>query len=1329
MNLKKHCNIIFIYFIISLFPSLATAESNYIANYTNVNSDTVTSQASISNAISLTGDAFASLGFFTVTPTISGSFPNYVSNYFQVCFGDNWKVESPSGNSIFNAKIKAYNEVIVSCIGFRGSVTLHAYGQCKYIGLKRVCGRFTGPCENDNDRCCGSDSCGAPSSSSKSCPNCKQESAYRICAYYDPPIPIDPNDNNYDLMPFHKNTPAPPAVTGGDNLVVIGAMIVAAGLFVPGLGAGAIAVGGALMLAGGIMELIEVITSTINYVVFKNVGCIDVPLAPSPPPFFSPLIPANAYPGVISICKYSPKYYLDSSTQSGLLSNGYTQAQIDQMQYKQNSTSDDLCENGGTLGSAKQYSTYENPAVRIHFSNPLPICATQSTYDVCVMGSSLDSPKEIQTDNNGLLPVCSESIINNCVRFPSGRATGGPFRTNYSLTASSALGASGFVSNPVDTTYVVVDPSLQSLALKGIDDAEYVDSSIGNTVTAFDTDGQERSFYVSLNDSGDQVCVTDKTVSGADVALACVDRPLVMNPPSITPCPTSTSCGYSGQDISTQPRMSISLGSPAKTAIMGIDTTIINPEDNTSFLAPTAFCAQDDIVTSGNSSSNQAPCYIYGSQFTAYITDADNQTPATSSNGTITPNIGGAEYVGGIQYSQGVYCRGATKLCLSGYNNPGKVVVAKIIELTNSDTGTTELVVSDKISDRVIPASSASLPLNPNTLFNKETGYITGSTQITRLAYGFQQSPGGEYYENSACTSNGRSCIASSVSYPTSTICTCPDYTTTPTSTYSCTIQGCEYAFEVSDGGTKTTSYTGYTDGFNQYLLSDGNGYGERPLNPLEQGLCTDITQPTCPAITSPGTNDGLATWPKTDSGLTATGTCLGGTETADGNAPTRQCLFVDSATNKPNGCPETQGLLFTSVTNACGATVPTWWPSEFLYEQSKFQGAIINMFNVTPYYMRSFTPQYNNYNQITYAKIRKYHYNSAYIPEQWVTTNWHHCKEYGGSIDINRTPRSHMNGDQEMLFITQANWRNIWMKDWDGDGEPNDLTWLLDSVSNGCYVYNVNNYVSTTKNNLTVGLKICKSGSKVSFSLVDLSANGSTSYTNTAYIMQSNIVAYDRISTSGQDNDWHGMPLKTEITNSVNSNTDTNLINHGFVVQTTGFSSPTFDSSLIKSPPSDFISNNTTENMTVKYGFTGYYKYDTSRRDYRKTTNFYNSGVAGEQGGYNPAAPTTVGSCALSNYRQNTNYSGSVTKYNYFIYPSTTTYNGSQLTSYPYSSFYISSQYVYTGYNGSHKDNPWPRENYCNVRAEFKNFVSGNSAKNPHMFLWSSPTDYRICN
>lgn len=1306
------------------------ASQNFVANYTQINSDITTAKATGESESGSggggSGNVFVMSGFFVVTPTIKCNVNGCSTNYFDVCFKDSWSVSSPSGNSIFDPKIRVTNTIIFSCIGARGSATISAFGECKVLNLiSRACARFAAPCQNDNNYCCNGDSCSANNSK---CPGCKQESAYRICAYYDP---IDLNDWNMASMPFHEKSSVPPEVTGGENIIALGALLVAAGLIVPGLGTTTVAIGLAIMLAGGIMELIEFISSTINYIVIENVGCIDVPLAPSPPPFFSSIVPSIPNASITSICQYSPEYALSSELQSALTSSGLTQDQITRLNNIQASTADALCEVGGTA-AAPQYSTFENPAVRIYFSNPMPLCTggESAVDDVCVYGKALDSPDDLQSTNLSLLPICSGSITHNCLSFPSGRTVGGPFRAYYNVQAASGMDITVGNNAPSSTPYFITNPSLQTIKVGGIDDSQYADIAAGNSVTIYDPNSNPRTFYVSLSSPGDEVCVTDKTTVNDEVSLGCVPRPIPMNPPTLTSCPNTSTCSYGSNDsIQNQPRFSVSIGSPAKSAIIGVDTLIADPDSTSNppnNLAPQAFCVKDDLTTNGNSTSNHAPCYVYGAQYSAYITDANNTTTASSLDGNITPTYVDGHYAGGIQYSQGSYCRGATKICLTGYSNPEQQVVAKMIQVKNSATGTTQYQVSNLISDRVIPASNASLPLSSSSLFNPETGYVYSSAQPTYVAYGFLNS--GQYFENTTCNSNGNACIATSNTYPSSTSCTC----TNEGVSSPCNITGCEWAFLQNSPNAQLTPQ-GYTDGVNQYMMNDGNGnpqYGLRALNSIEQGLCADIPQPTCAAVTNPGASDGYATWPEGTAGQTVTGTCLEGTEQIGGVAPTRQCSYPDDGTTLPNGCPTPTLPSFTTINNPCSYKIPTWWPSEFLYGNTKLKGAIINHFNVTPDYMNKLKATNNNYPQV-YLSGGAVRVKSV---EDWIDSNTiNSCKDYGSSgVKTSNVARSKSDADQEMLFISRTDWRNIWSKDWNNDGYSDDMTWLLDSTTsnNGCYVYNVNSYVTATISGIVVGLKICKYNNKISFALVDLTS-GKTDYTNTDYLMQSNLIYYDLKASENIGYD-HQLQAQTLVANSASS-ANAYYINNGFVVDTTGFNNSFSGQLDFANPPSGFVSIQTAESVEVNYALASIYKFDTSKNDYEKYTNFV-TGSGTLQGSDSYSNPTyyNLSSCALSVYRSAVDYSTTPSNTAYFSFPSTSINRyPSGKKNYPstYRSPFISSLYVYTQYNGGNSESDWPYSDNCQMKVRVRNFVKGNSAMNPSMFLWSSPTSYNVCN
>ena len=1287
----------------SSVPYYDTSVQFINANYSVVASNTSDIAADIYNPVAgaLTGAAtevgesianFAN-GFYIVTPrVITTSTSPYFRLDFSPCTKNKWEVTSPIPNTIFKPVIKAHMEKVTACLGYHGSVTLSAWGECKTMGFERACARFTAPCDHDNDHCCPGKECDNPAPSS--CPGCKDQTAYRICVFDDPMLPWDLNDNNVHLMPFHERSPAPPTVTGGDDVTNTGALILAAGILVPGLGATVMAIGAATMLAGGIMTLAEIITSTINYTVTKTGGCIDIPMAPSPPPFFPTVVGSTPIASVTSICAYSLDYYINEATQAEYRNYGLPQSEITNLQYKQPSTISQPCEISGIIGTASVYSSYEYPAIRVSFNNSIPLClssTTTSTVDTCVLAQNMDIPANLESLNKSLIPICSTPSDINCIKFPSGRTTGGPFRAKYNLINNNENPAS------VVSTPFVWPTSGFSIELAGINDNEYVDLGVGTSATIYDLDNTARIIQAQYNANGDEICAQDITdSSGLPIEIGCSPRPALMQPPEVA--------ALGGANADTQPKISVSVGTPAKIGVIGVDVAFPNPtstESPPSFLAPTAFCVSDDIVAGGGTTSaNPTPCYIYAGLFSAYITDNYNQTPASAplGDGTVTPTATGQ----GIHYINGMYCSGATKICLSGYSDNNKKVIARTKKVTATVNGLTvdEYVVSDDVRDRIIPpyVLNEAYPLEDHALlFNPDTNYNTGTVTTPRIAIGFLNS--GQYVENSTCTTDDISCVASSASYPTTTNCTCAMLSTPR----SCEVQGCEAAFEVTDPDNDKLNYLGYKDNNGiLYNFLDGSGkeqYGERPLNSIEQNLCANMTRTTCPGISdaNSGVADGNASWPTVNAGDESTGTCIGDSSQNAAGPPTRTCAYIPDGTTKQSGCPN-YTIAYSSVTNPCATNIPTWWPGEFLYAQSTYQGAILNQFNIIPEYMSKITPSAGNSTPLSYYNNP---WGSGYLattPEPWVSTTYTSCKTYGSNINKNLTPRTQTNGDQEMLFITRDNWRAIWSE--------NDLSWLTEAngTNNGCYVYNISGKLHASVNaSVTPGLKICKSQSKISYSLVDLAANSSTSYTNTAYIMQSNIVAYDQIATASASTVNDNFVPKVIVTNSVSSGYK-QYINHGIVVNKSGFTSYSIP---INDRPADFVAVSSAESIKSNYSLTGKYHYWTSKGNYYRSDTLSSNN----------------NSCALSIYRQSVSYSSTPSTKSYFKLPnSTRTYNT------PYTPA-LSSLYSYTQYDGGNRKGTWPNQSWCSMSAEFKNYTAGNSAANSSMFLWSSSTSYDVCN
>lgn len=1297
-------------------------------------------------------------GFYAVAPFI---WQNGVLVANPACFQSTWSVSIPANNTVFNPAISVSNTTLVFCVGTRGTITLNSFGQCKAIGLLRTCARFTPPCQYGNNWCCSGD-CSVGAADDSTCPSCQAASAYRICAFYDLPIPLDPNDNNIDLMPYQEHTPVPPAVTGGSTIATEGAMLTAAGALVPGLGLGVQMIGEAMMVAGGIMELVQVITSVINYTVVSNVGCIDVPLAPSPPPFFSSIVGTTPTASASQICQYSPEFQVTTA-------DGYTEAEAAELNYKQVSTPGIACEIGAGTSSSPSYSSFENTSIRVFFENPLPLCTGNSApgnLDTCVVGSNIAAPDSLAQTNNSLLPVCTNGTTSNCIKFPSGNNSGGPYRTYYTLTSNIS-------GSTATTTYVdLTNNANYSLALTGINDNAYIDIVAGSSGTITDFTNTARSFSANIDTTGTQICAYDTTdSSGQPLLVNCFDRPISTTFPTVTPC--ANGCNYASSNTPTQPVVSVSVGNPAKTGVMGVALALTDPASTSSppgILPPTPFCIQDDNISNGTASNtnNQVPCTIYSAPFSAYITDQYNSTPdsSPSGNGTITSyqsSNNSSAVVTGINYVNGSYCFGATQVCLTGYLNPIQTVVAKTVPITTTVNGltTTQYQVSNNIQDRVIPPyynptnpSQVLYPgaivgpnvSNPPALFDPSVNYLTSSIPNPTVTVGFIDTSNNTPVPNPACNSGTTSCVPTSTPAANSTVpvsCTCTG--ASGEAAIACTVQGCSVAFIASNPSENTTNYLGYQLGSNQYPLYDVNGnqaYGERPLNAVEQGLCAPIPSPTCAAIDEyqSSTNDGEATWPQTNLNDTAVGTCLPGTApatttstTASCNtppcpiSPTRTCGYIiDASVTLANGCPSST-IAFSSVTNPCNATTPAWWPSEFLYGQTNFQGAIIDQFYLNPTYIGKIIPSSANSSQIASS-------GSATVPEAWITkgTKYNSCKVYGGNTNLAQTPRSSTDGDQEMLFITRDNWRTIW--------NNNNLAWLVsdDNTANGCYVYNINGMLNASvPSSVTVGLKICKSQSKVSFSLVDLAVNNSTGSSNTAYIMQSNLIAYDVISTaSAATVNQAGTIFSPQITlNNQVGSVNNYPINHGIVIDKNGFTADTLQPG---KPPIGFDPVTTAESISVDYRSLELYLYSTSKGHYytytssdNQTTTNYGSGSLPNPIISSNASAYTVNNCALSIYRQAVDYSSTVHGTSYYAMPSNLSQLPSGKQSYPgYSGVYLSSLYSYTSYNGGNSGgSTWPNANYCAMSIQLYNYVAGNSAANTSMFLWSSPTNYSICN
>lgn len=1509
-------------------------------------------------------NAQASGATYTI-PMWCGSDPGtFCTPYF---YTHMW-VGTATSSTLFVPTITVYYDTLAGYIGYKGSVTLGSSGNnCDYIGATRFCARMADindygnnfACDSAGNSCiynssnsgCESTSCsitdmddvntgiqtctvgdtysvlGGESENynqtyycnnggfySNCCPGCRNVCSMRICAYQDPAASDDPleqcddivdcmgssSTSSNSLMPYFENEQTAYKATFGNEIYF-------------------------------------------NNVGGDNVGCVDVPLGPYPPPYCDPIIGSTPAVSVIDICDYSPEYELSQTTNdTGDVGN-----------YEQISTSNEVCElstvSGTPSASAPAYNVFEQPIARLYFNNALNICS--STYqlpnppppsgnDTCVQITSNLTPQEIWQNNESLIPVCSTTpgvSTENCVVFPSGRTTG-PSGSSTQLGSDYQYFRTYF-NEPGGSTPLSYGSDIASeLSLFGIYDALYDDISDQNlsysytstgtgssgsssytftnqygtkydygTITLYDYEGDVRTYgaFIDLGcdpylqagttgpGDGSQLCIDEINETSGNTPIGCYDRPW-MFPPTVSDCRDYSSCSYdSSVNISDQPRISVSIGgtslpngttTPVVTGVIGVDIL--------SETAPVTFCVLDDnhstaqqasdstaITTASNictqtttTTNNLSPCTLYQSNiFSAYITDDINYSTTSdpsATNGTKTPYTTGEQYTGGMQYNDYIYCRGATQICLSGYNNSLKTVITKMVATTTN--GTTTYAPSTILTDRIIPpyAIGETYPLSNTALYNPSVNNYYSGASTTNTYIGYYDSTAGTYIPGPGCpsaintTENGITCCVSTdettcssnqtvTTYPASLICTCTNSTG---ESYSCdnTICNTLYQEVIStsvDGTTTTTTtsvdgvtisttntttsgtgsstggvvtnyqiagnYTAYTtsnsddmpspwtnctysNGVTLCPVEDDNGnplFGVRELTAMELNLCVPLLTPYCDAIDSTDgytETNGYATWDQTAAGATDTGVCIGKAKESGRVSPTRSCVYQDTTSNGepvlyPNGCPQyTQ--VWGAVTNPC-YVAPPWWPGTFLAGNANYQGAIINQFSVAYDYRseisssKYLTPKSTNadpFNLFSGAYNTQYSSSSVtttsktstpIAPEPW-NSCYGSCKKDGDGTAANYA-RTITDGDQEMLYLTQAQWFDLW-------NVNNDMEWLLaspdNSANDGCYVYSLCTAVDDSGNctaaninanfaGITPAMKICKYQDNVSFALVDLGTYNSTTqtyayatdYTNDHYLMQSNIIAYRNYISSGSSNvsvnNWcdsssEDTTTSTYLSNNISDKTskyDTR-INNGIVVARAGFGSTSTDYDDSGTLPTSFVQCNAEkcgsctsgsctyqESVSIGYNFDHYYqgKHKDSNGITKHTTCNY----------YNPS--TTAGSTGTS-YKSSGSmdtYSTNTTNYYYTINPLAIFSNNMTLSSSQKASSYLLSStfdssydYYYTPNSTSiwlpkYCDDDTNEHDYCTMSVVINSYTPGNSAANTAMFLWSSPTSYNITN
>lgn len=720
--------------------------------------------------------------------------------------------------------------------------TLSAWGECDWMYSIRFCARATAPSNSEqlaNKQSSNGNSTGLAGYG---------PARVQVCGFQDSCDFMDTNGcliGNKGYMPFHRNSANPyynnQAATAADAL---GASAIASLGVLPGASV-------YLAIAGGVAALADKIQQTVNHVVISELGCVDIPSAPAPPPFCPTLTPTKPQAIVERICE---------ENEISVLSNPCvkTDARINELKLNA--------------------SSFERSLIRVGFNNIIPICSSEANADPCVRiyYPANQASSVIHNNYNDLIPICDANKTAPCVEFINSIIKGGSL---YRVVYQYRIGSKAAITNWVDTNDVNNQPLLYGVNNAGFADLSYyyrcafsdnyqlsscAVPSLSKQIFDTLTNSNSRLFSTNIDlNNNKQICVNEDTNNNK--LIGCVDRP-AMSKPIVTRCGVQQ-CDTSGNfcipdtacsdknltSSNTKPKIVVGIGSNKDNFLYGI-------------------------IGNGNSYNTNSPAnlYLHGVNLTSIITD-DNYTMPTASDCDANDNCnirGNFDtnnlYIGGLQYKNKQYYRGATKICLNGFNNKENVIA-----LLDQNS-----IPSQVLNQRVYPnyqSDSQVLAVD---------SYIPNQTKI--------------------CYTNRHYPIPTSNSW-----CNSCDQSWWGTVTFSqCT----------NDNQQDLAKMLNSYDGKNTAPFE-----GIRNKTAWELGLCVDVPPPNgCLASNSGSATEGYATWPQANVGDSVIGSCIDNYQTSGSTAigslnqfcnrygllssegaPTARCITIyQDAQKKASGQP-----------------------------------------------------------------------------------------------------------------------------------------------------------------------------------------------------------------------------------------------------------------------------------------------------------------------------------------------------------------------------------------------------------------------------------------
>ncbi len=668
-------------------------------------------------------------------------------------------------------------------------------------------------------------------------------------------------------------------------------------------------------------------------------GCVEIPLGPYPPPFCPTLASFVPTASVQTICPLDASSWLPVK-----------------------STTNNPCVISNLVNNSVSNSA------RVTLDNFLPLCSPAQT------ASGIASDKCVILNNLGPLASASvihaitsrKDVIKPCNKAANGQlcaATTVPFscsvsrngcqdgfRIVYGTQVGTQLVPSGYYNDDLSDCGVGTTSNCQKIW--GINTGEYVDISlsyppieIGNSATPLVSSNLSLNYIqvdpVTGNSSTDNVtfyadivrqtaanvsgynltqtpfmmCVfTENSSSGPGYLAGCVNR---MPAPKIKVYDCNSdfakSNNFTCNNSFYQPGLIGSIqdgqGRVNSTSAVFEALTVKNANNNTAYqinLAGSnylAFATDDTYVMkpfTGIHSTN--PSTIYGTY--------QNDIPPYDSQGNVNKN---AVYLTGLEYINGKYIDGGTKVCLQD------------LDMVHCPDDTTNCILSKLVNSNIVYCSD---------FFNKTTQYnnlklCSNSESNCSDIDSLPGKNGGPGIKIKKCDSGF--CYTNINNVEVCKVSLKPSDRYMPTD-----VSNGEY-YNVNSNSVGDDSIT-VSNKDNSYSVSnnatglnyDKDLYVLRDKTPYELGDCVSIPQLQCPAITNPGPDDGNASWPQTTAGTVAQGSCVQNGKNNSLQSLTRYCISnVDTgkasfAPLKPGvGCTVSAINLSTIDTNVPGFVTP----------------------------------------------------------------------------------------------------------------------------------------------------------------------------------------------------------------------------------------------------------------------------------------------------------------------------------------------------------------------------------------------------------------------